>query len=255
MTVYIRTAAGTAAALNPLTKMPRHLRQLLVSIDGLTPTSTFAMRMAAENDIDVLLEALVRAGLIRRVDPAGRTQGTPAADALRAQAATGHPVREFTRPPSPSDDMPTYPAPLGTHATRASPQAFSLPGSAVPSTSTDAEARRGTAQLEPAVAVAAGASPDPGDDVFASFGSETAPAGLRPAAAGSYELGNLISLMSNFVTQHLPDRALEIVLTLESLTSISQLQSGLDDYRALIAPMGDAASRHLAELRHLLEPA
>ena len=252
MPVYIRTAAGTAAALNPLTKMPRHLRQLLVSIDGLTPTSTFAMRMAAENDIDVLLEALVRAGLIRRVDPAGRTQGTPAADALRAQAATGHPVREFTRPPSPSDDMPTYPAPLGT---RASPQAFSLPGSAVPSMSTDAEARRGTAQLEPAVAVAAGASPDPGDDVFASFGSETAPAGLRPAAAGSYELGNLISLMSNFVTQHLPDRALEIVLALESLTSINQLQSGLDDYRALIAPMGDAASRHLAELRHLLEPA
>lgn len=252
MPVYIRTAAGTAAALNPLTKMPRHLRQLLVSIDGLTPTSTFAMRMAAENDIDVLLEALVRAGLIRRVDPAGRTQGTPAADALRAQAATGHPVREFTRPPSPSDDMPTYPAPLGT---RASPQAFSLPGSAVPSMSTDADAGRGTAQLEPAVAVAAGASADPEDDVFASFGSETAPAGLRPAAAGSYELGNLISLMSNFVTQHLPDRALEIVLTLESLTSISQLQSGLDDYRALIAPMGDAASRHLAELRHLLEPA
>ncbi len=251
MTVYIRTAAGTAAALNPLTKMPRHLRQLLVSIDGLTPTSTFAMRMAAESDIDVLLEALVRAGLIRRVDPAGVTHGNPAASALRAGPAASYPGREFTRPPSPSDDMPTCPAPLGT---RASPQAFSLPGSPAPSTSTDGEARRGTAWLEPAVAVA-GASADPEDDGFDSFESETALVGLRPAAAGSYELGNLISLMSNFVTQHLPDRALEIVLTLESLTSISQLQSGLDDYRALIAPMGDAASRHLAELQHLLKPA
>lgn len=78
MPVYIRTAAGTAAALNPLVNLPRTLRQLLVAIDGSTPTSTHAMRMGSQGDIDVLFEALLRAGLILQAGAPGARYGDAA---------------------------------------------------------------------------------------------------------------------------------------------------------------------------------
>jgi len=253
MPVYIRTAAGTTAALNPLIKLPRQLRQLLVSIDGSTPTSTLAMHIPKDNDIDVLLEALQRAGLICSADPAGARHGDPAAPALRADASSSYPVREVTQSPNESRGMLRSPAALDARVASARPQSYPLSGSPVPFTHAEAGTARASAQ--PEVAVIAGASPGLVDEGFASFGTETAPAGLRPEAIGSYELGNVISLMSNFVTEHLPDRSLEIVLALESLTSVKQVLSSMDDYRALIAPMGQAAQYHLVELQLLLEPA
>jgi hypothetical protein len=221
MPVYIRTTAGTAAALNPMTKLPRHLRQLLVSIDGSTPTSTLALRIAREDDIDVLLEALQRVGLIRQASPAGARHGDAAA-ALQS-AATVSPQ---------NDSLPVSP-PLFMHADANSMQV----------------------DTEPAPLAAAAAGSALVDDGFASFGTETAPAGLRPAGSGYYELANVISLMSDFVTEHLPDRSVEIVLALESLTSVGQVLSSLDDYRALITPLGDVAQQHLAELQRMLEAA
>ena len=226
MPVYIRTTAGTAAALNPLTKLPRHLRQLLVSIDGSTPTSTLALRMAKEDDIDVLLEALQRVGLIRQASPAGTRHGDAAA-ALPPVATV-----------SPQNDSLPASAPLFMHADANSMQVDAEP-----------------APVAAAAAAAAAASSALVDDGFASFGTETAPAGLRPAGSGYYELANVISLMSDFVTEHLPDRSLEIVLALESLASVGQVLSSLDDYRALITPLGDAAQQHLAELQRMLEAA
>ena len=193
MPVYIRTTAGTAAALNPLAKLPRNLRQLLVAIDGSTPSSTHAARMANPADIDVLLELLERAGLVRQAAPAGAQHG---------DAAVVQPSQDAAAP----------------------------------------------------VAVAAAPSA-PVADAFANFGSETAPAGLRPTGAVYYELGNVISLMSDFVTRHLPERSLEIVLALEGLASIGQVVSSLDDYRTLITPLGDPAQHHLAELQRMLDAA
>lgn len=253
MLVYIRTAAGTAAALNPLIKLPRQLRQLLVSIDGSTPTSTLAMHIPKDNDIDVLLEELQRAGLICSAGPAGARHGDQAAPALRADAASSYPVREVTRSPIESRGVLVSPTPLDTRVASARPQSYPLSGSPVPFTY--AEAGTARAAVQPEVAVIAGASNDLVDEGFASFGTETAPAGLRPEAVGSYELGNVISLMSNFVTEHLPDRSLEILLALESLTSVKQVLSNMDNYRALIAPVGQAAQYHLVELQLLLEPA
>ena len=87
------------------------------------------------------------------------------------------------------------------------------------------------------------------------FDSHTAPAGLRPASAVYYELGNVISFMSDFVTQHLPERSLEIVLALESLGSVAQVWASLNDYRALVAQTGDAAVPHLVELERMLDAA
>ena len=244
MPVYIRTAAGTAAALNPLVKLPRNLRQLLVAIDGETPASTHAARMAGQGNIQVLLDTLQLSGLIRPASPAGERLGDAAADFLAvepvARAPTGRsPAPLLAAPPLPASFLPAPESaqpPTRSGAIARSP-AF------VPQT--DYESTRTRHEPE------AVSAPEP--DGFAEFGTETAPADLRPAGPANYALGSIISLMSDFVTEHLPDRALEIVLALESLTSVSQVSSSLDDYRALIAPMGDAAQRHLAELQHLLQ--
>lgn len=244
MPVYIRTAAGTAAALNPLVKLPRNLRQLLVAIDGETPASAHAARMAGQGNIQVLLDTLQLSGLIRHASPAGERLGDAAADFLavepvaRTQAGRS-PAPPLAAPPLPASFLPAPESaqpPTRSGAIARSP-AF------VPQT--DRESTRTRHEPE------AVSAPEP--DGFAEFGTETAPADLRPAGPAHYALGSIISLMSDFVTEHLPDRALEIVLALESLTSVSQVSSSLDDYRALIAPMGDAAQRHLAELQHLLQ--
>ncbi len=244
MPVYIRTAAGTAAALNPLVKLPRNLRQLLVAIDGETPSSAHAARMAGQGNIQVLLDTLQLSGLIRPASPAGERLGDAAADFLavepvaRTQAGRS-PAPPLAAPPLPASFLPAPESaqpPTRSGAIARSP-AF------VPQT--DCESTRTRHEPE------AVSAPEP--DGFAEFGTETAPADLRPAGPANYALGSIISLMSDFVTEHLPDRALEIVLALESLTSVCQVSSSLDDYRALIAPMGDAAQRHLAELQHLLQ--
>ena len=256
MTVYIRTPAGTAAALNPLTRMPRNLRQLLVSIDGSTPTSSFALRMAKEDNINVLLEVLQRAGLIRQAGPAGARHGdatgalqsaTPVSTALdlgAPQSANGL----LGRATSP---LPLQP--LQSPAASPSPQNYTSPGTQVPTTHADVRNTRTNAEPEP-VTAAADIPPSEADG-FSGFGTETAPAGLRPTEAVYYELANVISLMSDFVTKHLPDQSVEIVLTLESLASARQVKSSLHDYHALISPMGEVAQQHLAELQRMLEAA
>ena len=244
MPVYIRTAAGTAAALNPLVKLPRNLRQLLVAIDGETPASTHAARMAGQGNIQVLLDTLQISGLIRHASPAGERLGDAAADLL-----AGEPVARPEAGRSPASPLAASPLAASFLPAPASAQPPTRSGamarSPAPVLHTDYESTRTRHEPE------AVSTPEP--DGFAEFGTETAPADLRPAGPAHYTLGSMISLMSDFVTEHLPDRALEIVLALESLTSVSQVWSSLDDYRALIAPMGDAAQRHLTELQHLLK--
>ncbi len=246
MPVYIRTTAGTAAALNPLTKLPRHLRQLLVSIDGSTPTSTLALRMAKEDDIEVLLEALQRVGLIRQASPAGARHGDAAAASQSVTPASTSPALEVAQSASESRDRVSRPSPLEPPVARVSPQNHSL-SAQVPVIHADVSSAQTDAEPAPVSVLV--------DDGFASFGTETAPAGLRPEGSGYYELANVISLMSDFVTEHLPDRSVEVVLALENLTSVGQVLSSLDDYRALIAPLGDAAQQHLAALQRMLEAA
>ena len=72
---------------------------------------------------------------------------------------------------------------------------------------------------------------------------------LNPA---QYQLRNAISLMSDFVTTHLPAESIEIVLTLEGLNSVAQVVAKLNDYTAMIAPAGATVTPHLNELRALL---
>ena len=242
MTVYIRTRAGTAAVLNPLAQLPRNLRQLLVAIDGATPSSTYAARMASPGDIDALLDILQRAGLIRQAGPAGARYGDAAPDGPPVKPVEN--AHAAASPASPAS-TPEVAPPLA-----ALQDPVSRP---VPFVLTDVPVMQADAGLEPVAA--ADVVSDFEDDGFSGFGTETAPAGLRPTEAVYYELANVISLMSDFVTQHLPDRSVEIVLALESLASVRQVRSSLDDYRALINPLGDVAQQHLAELQRMLEAA
>jgi hypothetical protein len=208
--------------------------------------------MAKEGDIDVLLEALQRAGLIRQASPAGARHGDAAAASPPLEAATS-PALKVTQPPSVLRDIVSSPASLEPPVARAIPQNDALPASPPPFMLAGANSMPVDAVPGPVSAAAAGSALV--DDGFASFGSETAPAGLHPAGAGHYEVGKVISLMSDFVTQHLPERSLEVVLALESLASIGQVLSSLDDYRALITPMGDVAHHHLVELQRMLDAA
>lgn len=241
MTVYIRTAAGTAAALNPLAKLPRNLRQLLVAIDGSTPSSSFAARMAGQGDIDVLFDVLQRAGLIRHTGPAGPQHSDAAAKLASVQSVARAPVVALAASPSRAPEVIPAPAPLLDVVNHPAP---------VTTTDTAAHIAQTDATLQPLAVVSAVAV-----DRFADFGAETAPASLRPTEAIHYELSNVISLMSDFVTQHLPERSLEIVLELESLSSVEQVVSSLDDYRTLITPTGEVAHHHLAELQRMLDAA
>ena len=75
-----------------------------------------------------------------------------------------------------------------------------------------------------------------------------------PLNTGEYQLRNAISLMSDFVTTHLPAESIEIVLTLEGLNSVAQVVAKLNDYTAMIAPAGATVTPHLNELRALLSP-
>ena len=246
MTVYIRTRAGTDAVLNPLVQLPRNLRQLLVAIDGSKPSSAYAARMGSPGDIDVLLEVLQRAGLIRQADPAGTRYGDAAPDVRSVKPVDHAPAA--ASPASPQSTPEVAPSPVAAQDLVSRPVPFVL---------TDVPVMQAAAEPEPEPVPVAAASvvANLEEDGFSGFGTETEPAGLRPPEAVYYELANVISLMSDFVAQHLPDRSLEIVLALESLASIGQVRSSLDDYRALIIPLGDIAQQHLAELQHMLEAA
>lgn len=92
---------------------------------------------------------------------------------------------------------------------------------------------------------------------WASFGDELSTAGLAPAdnaafGNAAYQLRKALLLVSDFVAVHLPEQSLEIVLAFETLTSAEQVLGNLAGYEALVAPLGEPARRHLAELRQTL---
>ena len=78
-------------------------------------------------------------------------------------------------------------------------------------------------------------------------------------SAGSVQQFNqfpdFVVFMSNFVTQHMPEQSVELILELEGLTSIEQIKENLSGYGAMIAGFGEPARHHLAELQRLLETA
>lgn len=243
MIIYVRTAAGNEAALNHNSALPRKLRTLLIAIDGRTRAGTYVNSLSSFGDVDALLGSLREAGLIEAVASPGSLSVIDVANAQMfpdQSASWRHTDADraaFTEPP---------PAPAGALARFGNVfrRADSQP--AVPGTDDLAS----WSTFKP---------PAPVSPPVPSAGRQAAQAGYYAlsSAAGSastahYQLRNAISLMSDFVTNHLPADSLEIVLALEGLGSVEQVLASLKGYEALVVPVGEPAHRHLAELRAVL---
>ena len=215
MSVYARTAAGNEAALNPHSELPRKLRTLLISIDGRTKLETYVSTLSSFGDVNALIESLLQAGLID-IRPASATVASLAEERLGGTTNIG----------GDSGWASTESGLTHWQAEQAGTRSH---------TQVDDVASWSQFQQPPA-------APAP------SF----RPPAIQSATTAHYQLRNAIALMSDFVTQHMPMESLELVLTLEGLTSVEQIVASLKGYEALIIHLGKPARRHMAELRRLL---
>lgn len=225
MNLYKRTQSGNAAALDPKSPLPRKLRTLLISVDGRTRENIYVSTLSSFGDVSALLDSLLQQGLIELVRQDDDPNSTRPSR-LEWQATDVSVTERLNSATQPASQLES---------------AFQLAGlrnSNVPSDDVSSWDRF---------------QPDPRFNSAVSTAS-AAPvirAGAPPSSA-QYQLRNAVSLMSDFVTTHLPNESLEIVLTLESLTSVEQVIASLKGYQAMIAPTGAMAHRHLEELRDLL---
>lgn len=225
MTIYRRTPAGTAAALNPRSTLPRKMRTLLIAIDGQTGESTYASGLSSFGDVPMLLHSLMDAGLLELASAAQTPgAGQPNRPSGIADARFSGSDAEAFR--NESNGLAT------AGALARLDNAFRPPKAQAPiSENMDMS---GWAGLQQTLA--------PGDRPLFS------PAGLVPTTA-QHQLRKVISLMSDFVMTHLPEQCLAVVLAFEDIKSIEHAVASLQGYEALISPVGEPARRHLAELR------
>jgi hypothetical protein len=231
MPVYIRTAAGRTAALNPLSLLPRNMRTLLTVIDGHSDSSVYKTRLPSLGDVQLLLDSLEKSGYIQTAYKAA---------VVPKASSTGHALSYAPSLVVPWSD---------THAGDIEPKE-PLPISETSSATTK--------YIEPHVAAA---TPDE-LSVIANAQHRSAPVQVTPsviapnlkpnnsiANSSQYKLRSAILLISDFVTLHMPAESIEIILTLEGLDSIEQLMASLSDYASLIAPLGQPAQQHLLQLK------
>ncbi len=225
MTTYTRTTLGNQAALNPDSPLPRKLRTLLIAIDGRTSLDVYVNSLSSFGDVESLMESLLQAGLIE-----GVTSHRPVEKDAVDEAAE----KFFAKQQG-------------------------LAWSDTNSSGNSVSQRRGAPSTQARFGMQ-----DPVDDVqsWSKFQQPpgAAPTRYTPPAASStstaqYQLRNAISSMSDFVTQHMPMESLELVLTLEGLTSVEQVIGSLKGYQSLIEHLGQPARDHLAKLRTLLTSA
>ena len=228
MTIYARTILGNEVALTADSPLPRKLRTLLIAIDGRTSLDVYIKSLSSFGDVEALMESLLQAGLIEVIPSRGPVQK----DAVDKAAETFFAKQQRV---AWSDTDSTGGSTLQKSGLASKQSRFSMQ--------------------------------DPVDDVqsWSKFQQSpgSAPARYTPPSAGSsgstsiaqYQLRNAISLMSDFVTQHMPMESLELVLTLEGLTSVEQVISSLKGYQSLIEHVGQPAREHLASLRTLLASA
>lgn len=226
MKLYKRTDAGNAAALDPKSPLPRKLRTLLISVDGRTRENIYISTLSSFGDVAALLDSLLQQGYIQIVqtDDEG-----PATRPGRSEGADTD-VPATDRIASPASAAPDMLA-----------SAFELAGIRNTNLPSDDVSSWDRFQPDPRFA----------NPSASSFNVPGLRAGSPPSSA-QYQLRSAVSLMSDFVTTHLPADSLEIVLTLESLSSVEQVIASLKGYQAMIAPAGAAATRHVEELRDML---
>ena len=230
MNLYKRTAAGNAAALNPRLPLSPKLRALLVSVDGHTLVETYVKNLASLGDVMALLNSLLMQGYLEIIKTDNFEPAAKPGQTLRQNAATPTVERQSQGGMTPAALESAFEL-AGIRNTGAPPAKL------LPVNGGQPETRFQNSAASP------GAS--------SMLAAPVARPGAPPSSA-QYQLRNAISLMSDFVTTHLPAESIEIVLTLEGLSSVEQVMASLNDYKVMIAPAGSAIAPHLDELRALL---
>ena len=230
MNLYKRTAAGNAAALNPRLPLSPKLRALLVSVDGHTLVETYVKNLASLGDVMALLNSLLMQGYLEIIKTDNFEPAAKPGQTLRQNAATPTVERQSQGGMTPAALESAFEL-AGIRNTGAPP------AKQLPVNGGQPETRFQNSAASP------GAS--------SMLAAPVARPGAPPSSA-QYQLRNAISLMSDFVTTHLPAESIEIVLTLEGLSSVEQVMASLNDYKVMIAPAGPAIAPHLDELRALL---
>ncbi len=231
MPVYIRTAAGRSAALNPLSLLPRSMRTLLTVIDGHSDSSVYQSRLPSLGDVQLLLDSLEKSGYVQTAYKAA---------VISKATSVGHALSSAPSLVVPWSD---------THAGDIEPK------KSEPISDTASAA---TKYIEPHIAAA---TPDE-LSIIANAQHKPVPVQVTPsviapnlvpnnstANSSQYKLRSAILLISDFVTLHMPAESIEIILTLEGLDSIEQLMASFSGYASLIAPLGQPAQQHLIELK------
>ena len=230
MNLYKRTAAGNAAAVNPRLPLSPKLRAVLVRVDGLTQQETYVENLAALGDVVALLNSLLTQGYLEIITTDNMESVTKPDQTIPRTAFTPSIKRQR--------EVDT--------TTAALENAFKFAGIRNTSAPLANESLRSGVQPQARFQNSAASS-----GISSKFAAPVTRPGAPPTSA-QYQLRNAISLMSDFVTTHLPDESIEIVLTLEGLGSVEQVLASLRDYKVMIAPAGSAVAPHLDELRDLL---
>ncbi len=63
----------------------------------------------------------------------------------------------------------------------------------------------------------------------------------------------LADTMATFVLTHLPDKAFKELITIENIHTPQQLEAALPQYEILVQPLGEAGTKHVAQLRLLMQ--
>ena len=243
MPVYIRTAAGRAAALNPLSPLPRSLRTLLTVIDGHSDSTIYIRRLPSLGDVQSLLDFLEKNGLIQVAyqRPTHPTE-QPASDASSSEH---------------SDEASVVVPWSDTHAGEVEPLSgasiLSVSGALgalpehverdIPTATLDELSSIALAQKQPAPAAV--------PSVPAAIAANVVP-NNNTAQSSQYKLRSAVLMISDFVTQHLPGKSIEIILLVESLETTEQLVSNLPGYFAVIEGLGHPAQAHIDQLNATL---
>lgn len=240
MPIYIRTTAGRAAALNPLSMLPRSMRTLLTVIDGQTDSSVYITRLPSIGNVQSLLDSLENSGFIQiayqkpvipAAAPSSYANATPIEDATKRAAGWSD---THAGDLEPLKSPPAVPS-LAPRSKYVEPY--------IAAATIDELSSIASAQQQPA-------------PVQAKVVPETIAPSLVPnnnaANSSQYKLRSAVLLISDFVTAHMHNESIEIILTLEGLETTEHLVASLPGYAALIAPLGQPAREHLSQLRAML---
>jgi hypothetical protein len=184
-----------------------------------------------------------------------------------------------------SDAVPAAP-PASPHSTAVAALTTSPPVHVAPTVASQAPARRPDAARAPPVLTEVHAASDASRltqmDAMAALADLAELAGQSAGAAHTAQASNILThnallaandepesgqmskraavrhaveLMSNFVLEHMPRTASQVLPEIESLHSVEQWAELMDGYAMFVAPTGERGHIHMAQLRRMLAAA